>query len=768
MDSNQKWVLMAILIIIMSISAVSANEVNVTDSQDTTLVKVCQSENTPLNSLEKQDLDILGDNSKLPDTPVKPDSPDLVLNETIYIDSTNIDEYFTDGILQQRCSNKTLVFSGSFENIGKLVIGIDNVTIRGAGSNFKNTILDVSGNNCTISDLNIDLDSEYENNEFAGIYIDGDDVKLDNININYITPKNIQAYGIYAVGSSQRQLKNLRIANSQISFEGHNDDVGTYNCAVKFVNCKDAIFENNTIVASLPLKDVNFGPNGATLDSDLVLAAGIESCINFTFRNNNIFCDVNKRPAALYPTLDCVLISKTDNSTLINNSIYMTDFITHPGTDNYLYGLDIYNLNNLTVTKNNINIVTTGGKLAAGTAYPIQITGPISGVNITDNDLYSFSNGPNIGVYSQNYYGKTALSITNNRINVTGLAGVHEWALVAGIESQDSDSIIRNNTIEVHSVGDVNVNDNIYGISYRQSTSGNHSFDIEDNTVFSDGYYAVFLLSSIDSTIINNLLVSYNKNVDGSSNGYNYGDLSSHLGDTFYNNRVITILDYLAGTNNNVDGGEEFDYETPINNEGISNVIDGSSILGRNDDNSFSYNPLIPGSHKNNGNQEGSGIIDNSGSENQQGNPSEGGNSPNGNSSEDGDNGNSHVGPVNGEGTGTSGSLTLRDLLLNYMNSNTDGGDVNITSYDGKLNNDVVSNNTDATPSLEGEDALMSESKLSTSDSSVGQSESAMKKAYELEDLSEENEMFIPSIMFVIAAMILLIVGYKRRKTYLE
>ena len=84
------------------------------------------------------------------------------------------------------------------------------------------------------------------------------------------------------------------------------------------------------------------------------------------------------------------------------------------------------------------------------------------------------------------------------------------------------------------------------------------------------------------------------------------------------------------------------------------------------------------------------------------------------------------------------------------------------------MNNDVVSNNTDATPSLEGEDALMSESKLSTSDSSVGQSESAMKKAYELEDLSEENEMFIPSIMFVIAAMILLIVGYKRRKTYLE
>mgnify|MGYP003288396609 CR=1 FL=1 len=82
----------------------------------------------------------------------------------------------------------------------------------------------------------------------------------------------------------------------------------------------------------------------------------------------------------------------------------MSDFITNPGVNNYLYGLDIYNLNNLTVKNNNISIITTGGKLAAGTAYPIQITGPISNVSITKNDLYSFSNGPNIGVYSQNYY----------------------------------------------------------------------------------------------------------------------------------------------------------------------------------------------------------------------------------------------------------------------------------------------------------------------------------------------------------------------------
>lgn len=752
----------------MSISAVSASDIGAIDNQNITLSTSNQIDDAHLDSFEKQDSQVPSANSYLPDTPDFPDSPDLVANETIYIDSSNIDEYFINGVLQQRCANKTMVFSGNFEDIGKLLIGIDNVTIKGAGSYFKNTVFDLSGSNCSISDLNIDLDSKYDDNEFAGIYIEGDDVKLTNVNVNYVTPNNIQAYGIYAVGSSQRQLKNLRIADSKVTFEGHNSEANTYNCTVKFVNCKDAVFENNVIFASLPLKDVNFGANGATLDSDLVLAVGIESCSNFTFKGNEIFCDVNKRTASLYPTLDCFLISKSDNSSILENSIYMTDFITRPGTDNYLYALDIYNLNNLTVAKNNIRVITTGGKLAAGTAYPIQVSGPISGVNITDNDLYSFSNGPNIGIFSQNYYGPTALSITNNRINVTGLAGAHEWALVAGIETQDTNTVIKNNTIEVHSIGDVDINDNIYGISYSQSTPGNHTFDIEDNLVFSDGFFSVFLLNSVNSKIINNLLVSYNKNVNGGYNGYKYGDLSSHIGDTFYNNNVMNIYEYLARMNNNVDGGEEFNYETPVNNEGISNDIDGSSIAGKDGDNSFSYNPLIPGSHKDNGKQEGSGIIDNTGSDNQQGSQPGSGNHPSGDdSSDNGNNGNINVGPSNNDGSGTSKSFTLQELLLNYINSNTEGGQVNTTSYNGNLRNDAVVNNSEITPSLEGRDALMSESKLSASDSSVGES-SAMKNAYELEDLSEENELFIPSAMFVIAAMILLIIGYKRRKTYLE
>ena len=70
---------------------------------------------------------------------------------------------------------------------------------------------------------------------------------------------------------------------------------------------------------------------GASLDSDFVLSVGVENCHNFTFIGNSIIASVNNRPAFTYPTLDCFLISKCDNSSILNNSIYMTDFLTFPG-----------------------------------------------------------------------------------------------------------------------------------------------------------------------------------------------------------------------------------------------------------------------------------------------------------------------------------------------------------------------------------------------------------------------------------------------------
>ena len=724
------FTLLMIICFIISLSSVSASDLNETNST----VK-----------LSLEDVSVLTVEEEVPD------EPDLVVNDTIYIDSDNIDDYFTDGVLTSRFNDKTLIFNQNFENLGKLSIRANNVTIKGIGYDLKNTVFQVDAGDVTLSDLNLKLDSAFPDNDGAAIEIFSDNVYLNNVNIDYTVPKNVEAYGIYALGNAENPLRNLKIKNSFINFEGHNDDVNVYNCAVKLLDCKDSLVENNTFISALPLKDIIFGAGGAELASDLVLTVGIEGCNNISFISNHLFSEVNKRPENLYPSLDCMLISKSDNSLICNNSIFMTDFLTYPGTDNYLYGLDIYNLNNITVCHNNISIITTGGKLAAGTAYPIQITGPISDVNITENDLYSFSNGPNIGIYSQNFYGATSLSITKNRINVTGLAGTHEWALVAGIESQDTCSTIINNIIEVHSVGDVSIDDNIYGISYRQSTNGDHQYDIENNTVFSDGFYAVNLLTSVNSKVLNNLLVSYNSKVNPGNGGFKYWDINSHNGLEFYNNQIMRAFDYFAMNNNNVDNGDRNDYSTPKNDKGIKNDIDGSKLSSENSDNKYQFNPLIPGNSKDYGVNDQTQTGDDKKDED---------------SSSENTGGNSNQGSSSGNST-KDNVMSLKEYLINFINSNTEGGNVNTTSYNGQKVN-VQSNQSDATPSAEGAESAASQSKSSMSpdSSAAGESDSVSKKAYEIDEKNEEK--FIPSIFFIIPVLILLFVGVRRKNSILD
>ena len=719
-----------VICLIISISSVSA--VNLNETNSTVNLSVIDG---PVLSVEEE----------------VPDQPDLIVNDTIYINADNIDDYFTNGILNSRFSDKTLIFNQNFENLGRLIIHANNVTIKSSGYILKNTVFQVDAGDVTLSDANLDLDSEFESNDGAAIQVLSDNVNLINVNINYIVPQNVEAYGIFAQGREGNPLRNLKIKNSYVNFEGHNDDVNVYNCALKLIECEDALIENNTIHSTLPLKDIIFGADGAELASDLVLTVGIGNSNNISFIGNTLLSEVNKRPENRYPSLDCMLISKTDNSFICNNSIFMTDFLTYPGIDNYLYGLDIYNLNNITVCHNNISIITTGGKLAAGTAYPIQITGPISDVNITENDLYSFSNGPNIGVYSQNFYGETTLSITNNRINVTGLAGTHEWALVAGIESQDSHSTILNNTIEVHSVGDVSINDNIYGVSYRQSTSGDHQYNIQNNTVFSDGYYAVNLLSSVDSKVINNLLVSYNSNVKNGNGGFKYWDINSHDGLEFYNNQIIRAFDYFALNNNNVDNGDKNDYSTPKNDKGITNKINGDKLSTDDGDKKYSFNPLIPGNSKDYGNtdeqsQTGDDKKDEGSSDNNGGSSNQEGSSGDSNKKQ---------------------AMSLKEALVNFINSNTESGNVNTTSFNGQ-NANIRSNESDATPSAEGSESAASQSKSSRSPdaSDAGDSDGVSKKIFEIEEKTDDS--FIPAIFFIIPVLILLFIGIRRKKSKFE
>lgn len=700
--------IITVIFILINISIVSASEItsdDIASSQD--------------NNLNLTDDLVSSDNQETPDV------PDLVDGEQDHVYQSNIGTFFTDGVLDKRYEGKNLIFSGSFENVGQLKVDCSNVLIAGQNSNLKNTVFALNGDNITLMNLNFNLNNPIKDNKGSAVLVSGDDISLVNLNINYMVPNDVEAYAI--LSEEETGLENLKIIDSSIYFEGHNDNVNRYNCAVKLIGAYDSIMENNTIRTSLPLKNIIYGTGDATIDSDYVYAVGIEQCHGFIFNNNTVIADVNKRTAVEYPTQVAFLISKSDDVVVSNNSIYMTDFVTYPGVENYLYGIDIHNLNNLLIINNNISMVTTGGKLALGTAYPIQISGPTSEINITQNDLYSFSNGPNIGIYSQNAFGQTYLSATYNKINVTGLAGTHIWALVTGIESQDTFADISNNIIEVHSVGEVNANDNLYAISYLQSTDSAHGYNIENNMAFTDGFYSVYLLGSQYSNIFNNTLVSYNDKAQTGGDAYQAGP-KAHYGDFDEDNKVIRALDYYIANRNDIDYGAQF----VIEGSG-SNGINTNNIASKTQYDVNANTPLIPGY------KDLSGISQESSQ------------SPNGYIDDGFTQG--EICDVNWDGSNQNQN---GDADVSSQAVNVDGGNVDLNNVNG-ANLDIASNSSSSSPSAIGIAPLGG-----TQGSGASSSKSASKKAYEIDEMVKK-ENFIPSILIVVLTLILLIIGYIRK-----
>jgi len=181
-----------------------------------------------------------------------------------------------------------------------------------------------------------------------------------------------------------------------------------------------------------------------------------------------------------------------------SNRIKVLDEISPLGQDIYLYGINFGYDTNLTFSNNDFNIYTRGGKDAAGTAYDLQ--GIKSDIRVIGNNITSFSNGPNIGIYVTSMEGEGAEEyIANNFINITGLATASgSWALVTGIEIQNGYAKIYNNTIYTYNVGQYNESAYCYGVSYAQWMYGNRTLDIQDNTIVTEGKYTISTVATKD------------------------------------------------------------------------------------------------------------------------------------------------------------------------------------------------------------------------------------------------------------------------------
>jgi hypothetical protein len=342
---------------------------------------------------------------------------------------------------------------------------------------------------------------------------------------------------------------------------------------------------------------------------------------------------------------------------------------------------------------------TTGGKDGAGTAYCIQTNGPLYNLTIAYNNLSTINNGPNLGIYSQNFYGSTDLIIMSNIINVTGRGGTHTYALVAGIELQDTDDIVWNNTIEVHNTIN-STNGNVYGISYSQSTDGNHSYNIQYNTIITDSEYAVYLKAGpsriVNSTIANNVLVTK----------VNEGNGAVKLG---------------SGRNNIVINNTGF----PNANNLPENLIP-SRIINLND--------LINALNSNGGGFSastgtGKGVIDNGGT----------GIAGNGSGS----------GSVTTKGSGSGKSEGSHKIRTRFKGT-------------GNIDHDGTGTNDNPSPGVSGESLSGTSSTAGSSGASAENAYELNKTGPNI--ASKSTESYSLALMLCIVTMFLIIIGYKLQK----
>lgn len=419
---------------------------------------------------------------------------------SITIDNNNYTSYFnTDGWTS---TNNNLTFVGNFtpKTFGNFKIG-SSIIVNACGATFTNVGFDLKVSNITLCGGTFYGDNTTNLTSVISSVADHSTIKC--VTINVTAPENKDFYAISLVNSEKSKILNNKIYYTDLYKNQLN-----YNYVIKAIDSANVLIDGNKINANVPIKRVNYTRTG--LNSDMVAGVAVYNCNYLNFTNNNLTTEITNI-SDMYPTLSAFLILDSNHAKVIGNKIVMKDEKTGENDTNYLYAIDVYRCNNIVIDNNTIKINSEGGQIiinGTGAAYGVQLTGPHTGVVVSNNIINTANNGPNLGIYSQNYYGGTNINITGNTINVTGRAGNHPWALVSGMELQDDYAYVCGNDITVNNLAGNNTSLCAYGISYSQWTDYDHVYYVCNNTVrLYNGTYAVFMTdTTVDSDVINNTL----------------------------------------------------------------------------------------------------------------------------------------------------------------------------------------------------------------------------------------------------------------------
>lgn len=423
------------------------------------------------------------------------------------VTASNLDKFFDeDGILKDDVEFDELIFKGKFNALRECLYITKELTITGDDAELNKMAINILSDNVKLDKLTLTSNTAIGNL----INVECNGVNLTNLDISYTSGSG------EAVAINIHDCSDIYLWNSTIFFESNVHDDEHPSIAVQALNVQNALIDLNNITTQLPAISVTkYDEDYYMMGLSNVNPIKIKDCSNMIFTRNNIDSSINELIAE-FPTIQSIYIIGCSNSLIDHNNISMIDEVTPLGRDNYMYGIDFGFNVNVTFSYNNFLMITNGGKEAAGTDYAFQ--GVESEVIIRGNNIVSRSNGPNLGIYVASMSGgDSKLLIEDNVINVTGYSSSKgSWALVTGIEIQNGDAQIYNNTIYSNNVNSYDENAYIYGISYAQWMYGDRSFDIRDNTVYTDGKYAVSVINASYLTVENNELYAHELTGDDS------------------------------------------------------------------------------------------------------------------------------------------------------------------------------------------------------------------------------------------------------------
>lgn len=430
---------------------------------------------------------------------------------TSIVTKDNFYSYFDEyGILKDAVKDDDeLIFQGEFSDLVSYITLDRSVTITGDNAELNNIAFIIAAADVTLQKMTLVASSDLGNL----IDIAGENAVISDMDISYTVSEAANAINIYPGANGTQILKNKIYFESAVD-EYAVDEVTNAICVNSGVSIFDdedpitgLVIDGNEITAVIPafLADI-YENEYYVMGLSAVNGVRINGAKDFEFTNNKLYVTTN-RLDNLTPTFQAMYVASS-SGLIDKNKISMIDEITPAGKDVYLYAVELVNDEDLTISNDTINISTTGGKAEAGAAY--AITAIDSDFEVTGNKITTVSQGPNLGIYFPSNMGAPCDAvIENNTIKVTGLAtSAHNVGLVSGIEIQTGDVEIKGNTIYTYNTSEYADGNYIFGISYAQDGTTS-DVEITDNTIKTEGHYAISFRKVDDAVITGNTLYAH-------------------------------------------------------------------------------------------------------------------------------------------------------------------------------------------------------------------------------------------------------------------